>query len=63
MLKMRDFNITPEKHDLIQELFGDQPAETGGLVGSNDGGETIAHVMHDYGIQADGEAYLPYMEE
>ena len=58
-MKNQQLNITKEVHDQICQTIGRHPAETGGILGSSDGGRTIDQYYFDYSAHTTGSTYTP----
>ena len=55
----QNLNITRQVYDHICGTIGSRPAETGGILGSSDGGRTIDHYYFDYSAHTTGGTYTP----
>jgi hypothetical protein len=51
--------ITKQVYDQICRTIGRHPAETGGMLGSSDGGNTIDHYYFDRSASTTGNTYSP----
>jgi len=55
----KKLNMTRQVYDQISQTVGRHPAETGGILGSSDGGKTIDHFYFDQSAQTTGVTYSP----
>ncbi|HCC34154.1 MAG TPA: hypothetical protein DEQ02_00355 [Ruminococcaceae bacterium] len=54
-----ELTITKQVYDQICGTIGRHPAETGGILGSGDGGKTVDHYYFDYSAHTTGGTYSP----
>ena len=62
-MKKQKLNFTKEVHDQVRQTIGKFPAETGGILGSSDGGITIDHFYFDFTARTTEGTYTPNTAE
>ena len=58
-MKSQKINVTKEVYDQVCQTIGKHPVETGGILGSSNGGQTIDHYYFDFTARTTGGTYTP----